>query len=121
MVSEADGSDDDDHTYPCKCDFVAQVMEATNAVLRIVVIVVLDETEAFGTSAIEQEDSRRGSNIPFAETGVEVNDRLRAPNVAEASTPVLEHLISSLRQEATDVDISLAALVLQSTVQWLQR
>ena len=33
-------------THPCKADFVAKVVEATDAVLGVFVVVVLDETKA---------------------------------------------------------------------------
>ena len=33
-------------TYPGKADFVAQIVEATNAVLSILVVVVFHEAEA---------------------------------------------------------------------------
>lgn len=44
--------DDDDHTYPGKADLIPEVMEATNAVLGVLVVVVLDKAEAAKRSAI---------------------------------------------------------------------
>ena len=48
VSDDDDGSadNDHDHTYPCKGHFVAQVVETTNAVLGIFVVVVLDKPEA---------------------------------------------------------------------------
>jgi len=40
-----------DITHPGKADFVTQVVEATNAILSVFVIVVLDEAEAVTKSA----------------------------------------------------------------------
>lgn len=37
-------------THPRKADFVAEVVEATDAVLSILEVVVLDESEAGGIS-----------------------------------------------------------------------
>ena len=38
-------------TYSGKADFVAKVVEATNAILGVLVIVVLDEAKAMKVSA----------------------------------------------------------------------
>ena len=58
---------------------------------------------------------------PFAQPSVEVDDGLRALNVTETPAPPLEHLVTRLRQQATNVDVGLASLVLQRTVKRLQR
>ena len=62
-----------------------------------------------------------GYHVPFAKPSIEVDDRLGASDVTEAGSPVLEHLISSLWQETTDIHIGLATLVLQGAIQRLQR
>lgn len=49
-----------------------------------------------------------------------INDRLGAADVAEALAPAFEHLIGRLGMEATNVDICLAANILQSSVKGLQ-
>ena len=43
--------DDGQRTYSVKADFVAKVVEATNAILGVLVIVVLDEAKAMKVSA----------------------------------------------------------------------
>ena len=62
--------------------------------------------------------------IPFAKTSVQVDDRLRALDVTEAGTPGLKVLVGCLGEQATNVDVGLASLVLQSTIkrfEWRRR
>ncbi len=111
-------SDGDGSTHPGEADFVPEVVEATDAVLGILVVVVFDEAEAREESVRSWSSS--DMDIPFAHIAVEVDDGLRALDVTEAAAPGLEYLITGLRQQSTDVDIGLASLILQSTVERLQ-
>ena len=56
------------------------------------------------------------AGIPFAEASVQVDDRLRALDVTKARTPGLKVLIGCLGEQAADVDVGLASLVLQGTI-----
>ena len=40
------GVDSDGFTYPGKADFISEIVEAANAVLSVLVVVILDEAEA---------------------------------------------------------------------------
>ena len=66
-------------------------------------------------------DGATSSDLPLAKTGRVIDDRLGAADITEALAPAFEHLIGCLRMETTDVDVSLAADVLQSSVKRLQR
>lgn len=60
------------------------------------------------------------AGIPFAEASVQVDDRLRALDVTKARTPGLKVLIGCLGEQAADVDVGLASLVLQGTIKRLE-
>lgn len=109
-------------TYSGKADFIAKVVETTNAVLSVFVVVVLDKAKPRNRQChegikIKEEDW----NSPLAKTSRVVDDGLGAPDVTKALAPTLEHLVSRLRMKTTDVDIGLATNVLQSSVEGLQR
>jgi hypothetical protein len=69
---------------------------------------------------MNDQGEQTAANIPFAESGVQIDDRLGALDVTEAGTPGLEVLISRLRKKSTDVDVGLTTLVLQGAVKWLE-
>lgn len=59
-------------------------------------------------------------HLPLAQTSVEVDDGLGALDVTKAKTPCLQHLVGGLGEESADVDVGLAALVLEGSVKRLQ-
>jgi hypothetical protein len=106
--------------YSCEADLVAKVVEASDAVLGVLKIVVFDETEtdAVLVSRLEVEEQ---ADIPLAQLRLHIDDGLGALNVTEALTPVLEHLIRGLWEQASNVHVGLAGLVLEATVERLMR
>jgi len=87
---------------PSKARFVAKIVKSTDAILGSLEVVKLDEAKA------------------LAEIRFVIDDGLGADNVAKSFTPALEHLISGLWKETTNVDIGLAILVLKASVKWLR-
>jgi hypothetical protein len=65
--------------------------------------------------------SKEDDDVPLAQTRVQIDDRLGALDVSEAAAPCLEHLVTGLRQQASNVDVGLATLILQSTIERLER
>lgn len=111
-----------EETYSGKANFIAQVVEAADAVLGVFVVVVLDKAKAVSTSVSMVQWTRRTlSDLPLAKTGRVIDDGLGAANVTEALAPAFEHLIGCFGMETTDVDIGLTADVLQSPIKRLQR
>lgn len=104
-----------------EADFVSEIVEAADAVLGVLVVVILDEAEATGEMSAGMALRDETENLPLAQTSVEVNDRLGALDVTKARSPNLKKLIGGLREKATNVDVGLAALVLQSTIEGLER
>jgi hypothetical protein len=45
---------DDSSTHPCEAHFIAEMMEATNAVLSVLVVVILHKAESESTSAMHR-------------------------------------------------------------------
>lgn len=70
-----------------------------------------------GVSGVEERGG--GYDLPFAKASLQVDDRLGALNVTETHAPDVQHLIGSLWEQATDVDVSLARLVLQAAIERL--
>jgi hypothetical protein len=62
---------------------------------------------------------RLGRYSPLAKIGLEVDDGLGALDVAKTPAPTMKHLICCLWEQATDVDIGLAGLVLKAAVKRL--
>jgi hypothetical protein len=111
-----------EETYSGKADFIAQVVEAADAVLGIFVVVVLDEAKAMSTSVSTVQWTRRTlSDLPLAKAGRVIDDGLGAADVTEALAPAFEHLIGGFGMKATDVDVGITADVLQSPIKRLQR
>lgn len=61
-------------TYACKADFVAEVVEASNAVLSILEVVVLDEAEAVMRQYKGPGIRLVRLNLPLAKIGLDIND-----------------------------------------------
>lgn len=58
---------------------------------------------------------------PLAKTSVEVDDGLGALDVAKARSPDLKELVGGLWEQAANVDVGLTTLVLQRTIERLER
>ena len=65
---------DDECTDSCKAHFVSEVVKATDTVLGILIVVILDEAEANITSVKHTTATSRC--IPFAQSVVQINDGL---------------------------------------------
>ena len=62
---------------------------------------------------------RAKGHLPLAKVSLEVDDGLGTLDVAEALAPHMEHLVRGLGKQAANVNVGLAGLVLQATVEWL--
>jgi hypothetical protein len=55
--------------------------------------------------------------LPLAKIGLEIDDGLRALDIAEAPAPTMKHLVCCFWEQTTDVNIGFSGLVLKAAVE----
>jgi hypothetical protein len=110
---------DEEETHPGEADFVAKIVEATDAVLGILKVVILDKSEAdWLAGAVWMANSQYS---PLAEIGFEIDDGLGALDVTEALAPSVQHIVGSFGQQTADVDVRFTGLVFETPIKGLVR
>lgn len=95
------------HAYPSEANFVSEIMESTNADLRVTDIEELGEAEAKDMLAIIASNDIN-KNIPLASASAGINDGLGSLNGAETSSVVKEQLIVSGGVKTTNVNVAVS-------------
>ena len=61
-----------------------------------------------------------GDDSPLAEVCLQVDDGLGALDITKSLAPHVKHVVGSLWEEATDVDIGLSSLILEAAIKGLE-